>query len=92
MTGVLNTDKGYVFIHVPKCAGVSISRLLLKCEQATRFHEIPALAEAVQRENAISSEIVGDTSHARARDIREVLGRDAYDRLEGTSNNSINRP
>lgn len=36
MTGIYNPLKGYAFIHVPKCAGGSISKLLARDEG--QFH------------------------------------------------------
>jgi len=81
MAGVLNQEAGYVFIHVPKCAGMSITSSLTRSERSRQFGALPGLQEIVARENGVSSETVYVAGHARARDIRTWLGADAYEQL-----------
>ena len=81
MAGVLNQEAGYVFIHVPKCAGMSIMSALTRSEHSTQFGALPGLQEIIARENAVSRETVYVAGHARARDIRTWLGADAYEQL-----------
>ena len=82
MAGVLNLEKGYVFIHVPKCAGASITAVLMKSEHSTRFNDLPGLGDIVKQENSVSGETVHLALHARARDIRRFLGARVYNELE----------
>lgn len=78
MTGILNIKRGYVFIHVPKTAGSSIAELLLATPGAKPFQKMVGLKDAIAEENAIAPEIVLRPPHARARDIRTVIGADVY--------------
>lgn len=82
MAGVLNMKAGYVFIHVPKCAGASITSVLLDSDHSFNFGSISALEQIVQQENIESGEDVKLIAHARARDIRNFLGTPAYESLE----------
>lgn len=82
MAGVLNMQKGYVFIHVPKCAGASITSALLESEHSVNFSSLSGLDKIVKEENTVSAEVVHLALHARARDIRRFLGTDIYTRLE----------
>lgn len=81
MVGVLNTKLGFIFIHVPKCAGFSISHSLLLSDSATGFHDVPGLKTIVQRDNSGLGEKIGDVGHARARQVRELLGHRTYDAM-----------
>ena len=102
MAGVLDEDRGFVFIHVPKCAGRSITEILLhsappapfgggrtgrlvaalrRSKPARSFRDLDGLREVVDRENMTSGEVVRDIGHARARDIRALIGTDTYERL-----------
>ncbi len=81
MAGVLNLETGYVFIHVPKCAGASITSVLRESGHSTLFGGIPELEGIVKQENRVSAEAVKLTLHARARDIRNFLGADVYESL-----------
>jgi hypothetical protein len=82
MAGVLNMKAGYVFIHVPKCAGASMTSVLLDSDHSFDFGSISALEPIVQQENIESREEVKLILHARARDIRNFLGTPAYESLE----------
>jgi len=82
MAGVLNMQKGYVFIHVPKCAGASITSVLLESEHSINFSNLSGLEKIVKEENSVSDEVVHLALHARARDIRRFLGADIYTRLD----------
>ncbi len=82
MAGVLNMEKKYVFIHVPKCAGTSIASVLRGSEHSKGFGDIPGLQEIVRRENRVSAETIGLVAHARARDVQKLIGAETYDCLE----------
>lgn len=82
MAGMLDEARGFVFVHVPRTAGASMTSALRRSESATRFDQLPGLHEIVVAENEVSPEVVALALHARARDIRTYLGADRYDRLE----------
>lgn len=82
MPGVLDKQTGYVFVHVPKCAGTSVSHRLLQRGQAADFKSIPGLEDIIQRDNAGPGDKIGHVGHGRARQIREVLGDQDFEALD----------
>ena len=81
MAGVIDQDAGFVFIHVPKCAGMSITTALTQRDSAIRFGALDGLPAVMTAENEVSPEVVHNPVHARARDIRTYLGAEVYVRL-----------
>lgn len=75
MTGVLNLSRNYFFIHLPKCAGSSISHVLLKDGQASDFRDLPKLVEIVRTDAGEGSTRIENAGHARACDVQKFLGR-----------------
>ncbi|MEZ5812485.1 MAG: sulfotransferase family 2 domain-containing protein [Rhizobiaceae bacterium] len=81
MVGVLNTELGFVFVHIPKCAGSSISHSMLLSDSSIDFRAVPGLRGIVERDNSGSDEKIGDIGHARARQVRELLGHRTFDAM-----------
>jgi hypothetical protein len=63
--GVLSIEKRFVFIHVSKTAGRSLTSVLSLC--GVRFSEVPGLAR-------INPDV--STEHLCAHDVADFLGRD----------------
>ncbi len=79
--GCINLDRGYLFIHVPKCAGTSITGGLLRDRGSAPLGTLAGLAEIMRQENEVFSQTVANVEHARARDVRRLLGKTVYDGL-----------
>jgi hypothetical protein len=69
--GVIAPDNRFVFIHVPKTAGLSITQALAGAGQ--KFQQRPGLVAAAAEKDGIQF-----ADHIRARDVAAYLGADAW--------------
>lgn len=79
MVGVVDFERKLIFVHIPKCAGTSISNVLLQSSGAKKFNQIQSLVSVVERDNAGPGTKIAQVGHARARQVREALGPATFD-------------
>lgn len=106
MPSVLNSARKGVFVHVPKTAGTALTHALdraegdpVPCDSPVwvRAHQLDGLPEAMTRNHLPMGRKVWAAEHARAVDLRAVIGpgpwkqhhsvallRDPYDRMAST--------
>lgn len=75
---IVNHSHGFIFVHVPKAAGTSITELF---SQFSTYRDLEVggtlLGEALQSQ---FKKRFGLTKHATAREIREVVGEETWNR------------